>query len=165
MQNSYFLGSQIPIFLFFWPFLLLDALEMSKTILRTGVVLFHQHFWGGPLPPPLPGGPLPPPLPEGGSSSVTTLGGLLLPPLPGGRSSSTSTLGASSSASTSRGVLFHPTSGVPCDLSHNALIYHYRMPQCIMGKIHMGLPPPPPQTDWQTRLKTFIFPHYVAGGN
>ena len=32
--------------------------------------------------------------------------------------------------------------GVPCDLSHNALIYCYRMPQCIMGKIHMGPPIP-----------------------
>ena len=45
--------------------------------------------------------------------------------------------------------------GVPCNLSHNALIYHYRMPQCIMDKIHMG---PPPhrveQTDRQTLLKT-----------
>ena len=46
--------------------------------------------------------------------------------------------------------------GVPCDLSHNALIYCYRTPQCIMGKIHMGPPPPPivEQTDRQTRVKT-----------
>ena len=51
----------------------------------------------------------------------------------------------------------HFWGGVPCDLSHNALIYCYRMPQCIMGKIHMGPPPPPQldrQTDRQTRLKT-----------
>ena len=45
--------------------------------------------------------------------------------------------------------------GVPFDLSHNALIYCYRMPQCIMGKIHMG---PPLElnrlTDRQTLLKT-----------
>ena len=39
-------------------------------------------------------------------------------------------------------LLWSLSGGVPCDLSHNALRYCYRMPQCIMGKIHMGLPRP-----------------------
>ena len=97
---------------------------------------------GGPLPLLLLGGPLPPPH-WGGSSSTTTseggsplplpllVGGHLPPLLPGGSSSTT----------TSRGVLFHHHfGGVPCDLFHNALIYCYRTPQCIMGKIHIGPP-------------------------
>ena len=49
--------------------------------------------------------------------------------------------------------------GVSCDLSHNALIYCYRMPQCIMGKIHMGCPPPPQrvgQTDRQTSTQRLV---------
>ena len=57
--------------------------------------------------------------------------------------------------------------GVPCDLSHNALIYHYRMPQCIMGKIHMGSPSPElgRQTDRQTWLKTLPSRTTCAGGD
>ena len=54
--------------------------------------------------------------------------------------------------------------GVPCDLSHNALIYCYRIPRCIMGKIHMG--PPHSWTDWQKNTSENItFLHYVVGGN
>ena len=92
----------------------------------------------------------------GGSTSVFTSGG--------------------TPAGPSRGVHFHvhfqtcgsplPCSflGVPCDLSHNALIYHYRMPQCIMGKIHMGCPPPKVgQTDRQTNTtENSIFLNYVC---
>ena len=75
--------------------------------------LFHHHFWGVPFHYHF----------WGGSSSTTTSRGDPLPlPIPGG-------------------VLFHHHfQGAPCDLSHNALIYCYRMPQCIMGKIHMGVP-------------------------
>ena len=97
--------------------------------------------------------PLPPPLP-GGSSSTTTSGG----------SSSTTTSGGSSFTTTSGWVLFHYHFwGVPCDLSHNALIYCYRIPQCIMGKIHMG--PPPSWTDWLTdkyNWKHYIPAHYMV---
>ena len=99
---------------------------------------------GGPLPCPLLGGPLPCSLLGGstsmftsrGSTSMFTSGGPLLCSLLGGPLSC-SLLG-----------------GVPCDLSHNALIYCYRMPQCIMGKIHMGPPQLNRLTDKQTRLKT-----------
>ena len=66
------------------------------------------------------GGPLPCSLLGGSTSMFTSGGGPLL----------SSLLGGSTSVFTS--------GGVPCDLSHNALIYHYRMPHCIMGKIHMG---------------------------
>ena len=91
--------------------------------LQGGGVLFHHHFQGEVLfHHHFQGGPLPPPLPGRGSSSTTTSreGGPLPPPLPG---------------------------GVPCDLSHNGLIYRYRIPQCIMGKIHMKPPPPPPRVE------------------
>ena len=67
---------------------------------------------------------------------------------------------SSSTTTSRRGVLFHHHFwGVPCDLSHNPLIYHYRMPQCIMGKIHMG-PPPKSLTDRQTNMcENITFPH------
>ena len=134
----------------------------------------QQYFSAGPLPPPLLhpllGGPLlcsllGDPLPcslLGGSTSMFTSRG----------STSMFTSGGSTSMFTSRGsqvtypiMLLYTTIecpsaswakftwdpplcvhfwGVLCDLSHNALIYHYRMSQCIMGKIHMG--PPPPQS-------------------
>ena len=122
------------------------------------LVLFHHlfciHFWGGPLPCSLlvgvhfwwgstsGGGPLLCSLlGGGGSTSMFTSGG----------STSMFTFeGGCTSMLTSGGVHFHVHFqgvhfcvhlwGVPCDLSHNALIYHYRMPQCIMSKIHMGPP-------------------------
>ena len=83
-------------------------------------VYFHIPFWGvhfmftsgrGPLPCSLLGGPL----------LCSLLGG----PLP---------------CSPSRGVHFHvhfwggPLSCSPCDLSHTALIYHYRMPSASWAK-------------------------------
>ena len=91
-----------------------------------------------------------------GSTSVFTSGG---------GSTSVFTSGGSTFMFTSGGIHFclHlwggplPCSllGVPCDLSHNTLIYCYIMPQCIMGKIHMGPPPElDTQTDRKTRLKT-----------
>ena len=92
---------------------------------------FCDYFWGGPLlcsllggplPCSLPGGPLPCSLP-GGPPRVTSEGPLLCS-LPGGSTS------------------VFTSGGFPYDLSHNALIYHYRMPQCIMGTIHMGGPLP-----------------------
>ena len=67
---------------------------------------------------------------SGGSTSVFTSGGVYFCVHFWG-SLPCSLLGVSTS-------LF--TSGVLCDLSHNALTYHYRMPQCIMGKVHMGHP-------------------------
>ena len=86
------------------------------------------------------GGPTPCSLP-GGCTSVFTSGG--------GGSTSMFTSGGSTSVFTS--------GGVPCDLSHNAIIYCYRMPQCIMGKIYME-PPPHKEldrlTDRQTLVKT-----------
>ena len=100
-------------------------------------VHFHVHFWGGPLLCSLQGGPL----------SCSLLGGPLPCSLPGGPlpcsvlggSTSMFSSGGSTSMFTSRGVHFHVHfQGVPCDLSHNALIYCYRMPQYITGKIHMG---------------------------
>ena len=92
----------------------------SSSTTTSGGVLFHHHFWGG-------------------SSYSTTSRGVLFHhhfqwgplPLP--------LLGGSSSATTS--------GGFPCDLSHNAVIYCYRMPQCIMGKIYMGSPPTDRLTD------------------
>ena len=112
------------------------------------LVLFHHlfciHFWGG------------------GSTSVFTSwgGGVPLPcsllegPL------LCSLLGSPLPCSLLGGVhlCVHFWEEVPCDLSHNVLIYHYRMPQCIMGKIHIGPPPPHKEldrlTDRQTLLKT-----------
>ena len=94
--------------------------------LGEGGPLLCSLLGGGPLPCSLPGGPLPCSLPGG--------------PLP------CSLLEGSTPMFTSRGSTSMFTSGgVPCDLSHNALIYHYRTPQCIMGKIHMG--PPQSLTD------------------
>ena len=64
-----------------------------------------------------------------------------------------------------QGVHFHVHFwGVPCDLSHNALIYCYRTPQCIIGKIHMG--PPQSWTDWLTdkhNWKHYLPTYYVCG--
>ena len=66
-------------------------------------------------------------------------------------------------------VCVHFWGGVPCDLSHNALTYCCRTPQCIMGTIHIR-PPPPTQslTDWLTNTSESItFPHttYAGGKN
>ena len=89
---------------------------------RSGGVHFRVHFWGCPLP-------------------CSLLGGPLLCSLPGGVLQLVHPEEGSTSMFTSGGVHFCVHfGGVPCDLSHNALIYCYRMPQCIMGKIHMGPP-------------------------
>ena len=81
-----------------------------------GGVLFHHHLqWWGPLPPPL----------WGGLFHYHFWRVLFHHHFLGGGSSSTTT-----------------SRGVPCDLSHNAPIYRYRTPHCIIGKIHMGPPPP-----------------------
>ena len=110
---------------------------------------------GDPLPPPLPGGSSSTTTSRGSSSTTTTLGGPLPPPLPGDPLP----------LLLLRGVLFHHHFwGVPCGLSHNALIYYYRMPQCIMGKIHMG--PPPPELDRLTDKhvwKHYLPTYYVCG--
>ena len=87
-------------------------------------------------------------------------GGTLPGPSRGGGDPGWSIGGESTSVFTSRGGPFACSllggvhfrvhfggGGVPCDLSNNALIYHYRMPQCIIGKIHMGPPPPTSLTD------------------
>ena len=73
---------------------------------------------------------------QGGSTSVFTSGGGPLPcSLLGG--------GGPLLCSLPGGPFpYSLLGGVPCDLFHNALIYCYRTPQCIMGKIHMGPPPP-----------------------
>ena len=74
-------------------------------------VHFHVHFWKG-------------------STSMFTSGG----------STSVFTSGGSTSMFPSRGVHFHvhfwggPLSCSPCDLSHTALIYHYRMPSASWAK-------------------------------
>ena len=126
--------------------------------------LAQPYFSTGPLPPPLlAGGPLLCPFLGvlfcinffGESSSTSTSRG----------SSSMSTSWGSSSTSTSGGVLFcHHLWGVLCDLSHNALIYCYRIPQCIMDKIHMG--PPQSWTEWQTNMtENITFPHTTYVGS
>ena len=104
-------------------------------------VHYHVHFWGVPFHVHFQGG-----------------GGPLVCSLQGGSTSMfTSGEGGSTSVFTS--------GGVPCDLSHHALIYCYRMPQCIMGKIHMEPPPPVGQIDKTNTSENITFPHYVAGGN
>ena len=68
---------------------------------------------------------------SGGSTSVfTSVGGPLLCSLLG--------VGGPLPCSLLGGPLPCPLLGGPLPCS---LIYHYRMPQCIMGKIHMGPPP------------------------
>ena len=88
------------------------------------LVLFHHlfciHFWGGPLLCSL----------LGGSTSMFTSRG---DPLP------CSILGGP--------LLCTLLGGFPCYPSHNALIYCYRMPQCITERSHGT---PPPELDRQT---------------
>ena len=120
--------------------------------------LAQQYFSAGSLPPPL----LHPLL--GGCTSMFTSGGPLPCSLLGVHfhfhfwgSTSMFTSGGVHFCVHFQGVHFHVHFwGVPCDLSDNALLYCYRMPQCIMGIIHMG--PAPPEfnrlTDKQTRVKT-----------
>ena len=111
--------------------------SLPLPILGRGV-LFHYHFWGR------------------GSSSIHHFwggvlfhhhfwGGPLLPPLLGGPLPPPLLGGGSH-------VTYH----------NNALIYHYRTPQCIMGKIHMG---PPLELNRLTNMCEDInFPHTTYAG-
>ena len=102
-------------------------------------LLAQQYFSAGPLPPPL----LHPLLGRGEGSLPCSLlvGGPLLCSLLEGVHFHLHFMGGPFPSSLMGGpLLCSLLGGVPCDLSHNALIYCYRMPQCIMGKIHMGPP-------------------------
>ena len=137
-------------------------LNWSSTTLFLGGVLFHVYFQGSHLPCPLLGGPLLCPF-LGGSSSMSTSRGSSSMPTSGGVLFHVHFWGGPLPCPL-LGVLFHVHFwgvlfhvhfwGVPCDLSHNAFIYHYRTPQCIMSKIHMGPPPLIWMTDRQTWVKT-----------
>ena len=107
-------------------------------------VHFCLHFQGGPLPCSLPGGILAGPS-RGAHFHVHFWGVHFCVHFQGVHFCDH--FRGSTSMFTSRGVHFRVHFwGVPCDLSHNALIYCYRiycyrMPQYIIGKIHMGTPP------------------------
>ena len=103
------------------------------------------------------GCPLPCSLLGEGSTSVFTLGGSTSMFISGGGSTSVSLLGVHFHVHLRGGPLPCSLLGGPMWPIHNALIYHHRMPQRIMGKIHMGLPLELSRlTDRQTWLKHYL---------